>query len=90
MNTARMHRTRIDQSFRPQLYRYSFIPAFQPQTMIVVYEQPKVVIERRYSTRIVPCVDPGQYQQRYDSVLLDTSALLELTRRLNIDQKMVN
>ena len=48
------------------------------------------MIERRYSTRIVPGVDPGQYQQRYESVLLETGALLDLTRRLNIDQKMVN
>ena len=57
--------------------------------MFVVYEQPKVVVVRRFSKAIIPHVNPEEYQNRFSQVLLDTSALLALTRRLNIQDSQV-
>jgi hypothetical protein len=62
----------------------------KPQTVIIVYDQPKVVIVRRYTRHIIHHVNPDEYRQRFDHVLLDTAALLELARRLNIQESMVN
>lgn len=62
----------------------------RPQTIIIVYEQPQVNVVRHYSRTVVRRVNPDEYQRRYNHVLLDTSALLELTRRLNIQESMVN
>jgi len=62
----------------------------KPQTVIIVYEQPKVIVVRQYTRTIIPRVNPDEYCKQYDRVLLDTSTLLELTRRLNIQDNMVN
>lgn len=56
----------------------------------VVYDRPKVVVVRRYTRTIVRDVNPDEYQTRFNKVLLDTSTLLELARRLNIQEYMVN
>ena len=62
----------------------------KPKTVIIVYDQPKVVVVRRYTRTVVRRVDPNEYLQKFDHVLLDTATLLELTRRLNIQENMVN
>jgi len=61
----------------------------KPQTVIIVYDQPKVFVVRRYTRTIIPRVNPDEYRRRFDHVLLDTATLLELTRRLNIQESMV-
>ena len=60
-----------------------------PKPVFVVYDQPKVVVVRRFSKAIIPHVNPEEYQHRFSQVLLDTSALLALTRRLNIQDSQV-
>jgi hypothetical protein len=61
----------------------------KPRTIIIVYDQPKIIIVRRYTRTVVRRVNPDEYRQRFDQVLLDTATLLELTRRLNIEESMV-
>ena len=61
----------------------------QPRTVVIAYEQPKVVVVRHYTKTIVPHVNPEDYQRRYGHVLLDTSSLLAMTRRLNIRESEV-
>lgn len=61
----------------------------RPKTIIVVYEQPKVTIVRKYTRNFIRHVNPDEYRQRYEHVLLDTSTLLEITQRLNIQQSMI-
>ena len=61
----------------------------KPKTVIIVYDQPKVVIVRRYTKTIIPHVNPEEYEKKFDRVLLDTSTLLALTRQLNIQQNLV-
>jgi len=61
----------------------------KPQTVIIVYDQPQVFVVRRYTRTIVRHVNPDEYRLRFDHVLLDTATLLELTRRLNIQESMV-
>ncbi|CAF0725269.1 unnamed protein product [Adineta ricciae] len=56
----------------------------RPPTVIIVYDQPKVVVERHYTKTFVPHVNPVEYEHRFSNVLLDTSTLLDLVRRLNI------
>lgn len=63
--------------------------AAQPRTVVIAYEQPKVVVVRQYSKTIVPHVNPEDYRRRFNAVLLDTSTLLALTRRLNIQDSEV-
>ena len=70
----------------PQYYDYT--P--KPQTVIIVYDQPKVVVVRRFTRTIIPRVNPDEYCRQFDRVLLDTAALLRLTRSLNIQDNMVN
>jgi hypothetical protein len=60
-----------------------------PRNVIIVYEQPKVIVVRHYTKTIVPEVNPAEYRKQYDRVLLDTSTLLALTRRLNIQENLV-
>jgi hypothetical protein len=74
----------------PQYYDYTPRVTPKPQTVIIIYDQPKVVIVRRYTRTIIPRVNPDEYRKQFDRVLLDTAALLELTRRLNIQDNMVN
>lgn len=62
----------------------------KPKTVIIVYDQPKVNVVRHYTRTLVRRVDPDEYSRRFDHVLLDTATLLELTRRLNIQDHMVN
>jgi hypothetical protein len=71
--------------------RYGRTPEIlpKPKTVIIVYDQPKVVIVRRYTKTIVSHVNPVEYQRQYNHVLLDTSTLLALTRRLNIQEHLV-
>lgn len=73
----------IDQHSRRQLRS-------QPRTIIIVYDQPQVNVVRRYTRTLVHRVDPDEYQQRFDRVLLDTATLLEFIKRLNIQECMVN
>lgn len=61
----------------------------QGRTLVIAYEQPKVVVVRNFTRTFVPHVNPDDYRRRFDSVLLDTSALLALTRRLNIQDSEV-
>jgi hypothetical protein len=70
----------------PQHYRQT---TPKPNTVIVVYEQPKVYVVRRYTKTIVPHMNPDEYEKQFNRVLLDTSALLALTRRLNIQDNLV-
>jgi hypothetical protein len=65
-----------------------YTPKFK--TVIIVYDQPKVVVVRRYTRTVIRRVDPDEYRQRFDHVLLDTPTLMELIRRLNIQESMVN
>ncbi len=69
-----------------QIHQYK---TSKPRTIIIVYDQPKVIIVRRYTRTVVRRVNPDEYRQRFDQVLLDTATLLELTRRLNIEESMV-
>lgn len=62
----------------------------KPRTIIIVYDPPKVTVVHRYTRTLVHRVDPDEYRQRFDRVLLDTATLLELTKRLNIQECMVN
>jgi hypothetical protein len=71
----------------PQRYRHRHVAP--SQTVIIVYDQPKVFVVRRYIKTIIPQVDPIEYEKQYDRVLLDTSTLLALTRRLNIQENLV-
>ena len=67
---------------QPRLFESTPMP--QPRTLVIAYEQPKVVVVRNVTRTIVPHVNPNDYQRRFDSVLLDTPTLLAITRRLNI------
>ena len=60
-----------------------------PRTVIIVYEQPKVHVVRHYTKTLIPQVNPIEYEKKYGRVLLDTSTLLALTRRLNIQDNQV-
>jgi hypothetical protein len=61
----------------------------KPQTIIIIYDQPKVNVVRHYTRTIIRSVNPDEYRKKYDNVLLDTATLLELIRRLNIQESMV-
>ncbi len=62
----------------------------KPRTVIIIYDQPKVVVVRHYTRTVVRRVNPDEYRRQYDHVLLDTATLLEWTKRLNIQENMVN
>ena len=62
----------------------------KPRTIIIVYDQPKVTVVRHYTRTFVHRVDPDEYRQRFNQVLLDTATLLELIKRLNIPEWMIN
>ncbi|CAF3324151.1 unnamed protein product [Rotaria sp. Silwood2] len=62
----------------------------KPKTTVIVYDQPKVVIVRRYTRTIVPSVDPDQYKKQYDDVLLDAPTLMKWIRCLKIEENMIN
>ncbi|CAF0803085.1 unnamed protein product [Adineta steineri] len=61
----------------------------QLQNYIVVYDQPKVVVVRHYTKTIVSHVNPVDYERQYNTALLDTSTLLALARRLNIQEDLI-
>ena len=61
----------------------------KPRTVIIVYDQPRVLVVRRYTRTVVRRVNPDEYREKFHQVLLDTATLLELTRRLNIEESMV-
>ncbi len=85
-----MVQTQYNQKPAPQ--RYTRKPAAPPpptRKIIIVYEQPKVIVVRHYTKTIIPEVNPAEYRKKFDGVLLDTSTLLELTRRLNIQENLV-
>lgn len=84
-----MVQTKDNQRLIPQ--RYERIPTVvpKPRTVIVVYDQPEVVIVRRYTKTIIPYVNPEEYTRKFNDVLLDTQTLLALTRRLNIQENLV-
>ena len=69
--------------------RYADATRTPTRTIIVVYEQPKVNVVRHYSKALIPQVNPRDYERQYGEVLLDTSALLNKTRRLNIRDSFV-
>jgi hypothetical protein len=60
-----------------------------PRNVIIVYEQPKVIVVRHYTKTIIPEVNPAEYRKQFDRILLDTSTLLALARRLNIQENLV-
>lgn len=76
---------------RAQLQRHERALAAppKPQTIIVVYEQPQVTVVRHYTKTFVPHVNPVDYEKKFNHVLLDTSTLLDLVRRLNIQEDLV-
>jgi hypothetical protein len=74
---------------KPVAQRYGRTPAVSLKTVIIVYDQPRVVVVRHYTKTIILQVDPNEYEKQFDRVLLDTSTLLALTRRLNIDENLV-
>ncbi|UJR33745.1 hypothetical protein I4U23_021172 [Adineta vaga] len=61
----------------------------KPQTIIIVYEQPKVNVVRQYTKTFVPHVNPVEYEKRFSNVLLDTATLLDFVRRLNIQEDLI-
>ncbi|CAF0727135.1 unnamed protein product [Adineta steineri] len=65
------------------------LPKQQQQNYIVVYDQPKVVVVRHYTKTIVSHVNPVDYERQYNTALLDTSTLLALVRRLNIQEDLI-
>jgi len=69
--------------------RYGRTSTESPKTVIIVYDQPKVVVVRHYTKTFIPEVNPTEYEKQYNGVLLDTSTLLALTRRLNIQENLV-
>ena len=73
----------------PQHYERPSAVVPKPQTVIIVYDQPKVVVVRHYTRTIIPHVNPEEYSKKFNNVLLDTSTLLALTRRLNIQENLV-
>ena len=60
-----------------------------PKNIVIIYEQPTVVIQRHYTKTLVPEVNPDDYEKKFGRVLLDTSTLLALIRRLNIEEDQV-
>lgn len=70
--------------------QYTSNSSTKAKTVMILYDQPQVFIVRRYTKSIVRHVNPEEYQRKYDQTLLDTSTLLELTRRLNIDENAVS
>ena len=60
-----------------------------PKNIVIVYEQPTVVVQRHYTKTFIPEVNPDDYEKKFGRVLLDTSALLALIRRLNIEEDQV-
>lgn len=82
-----MVRTSYEQ--KPLVRRYADATRVPNRTIIIVYEQPKVNVVRHYSKTVVPEVNPRNYERQYEHVLLDTPALLALTRRLNIRDSFV-
>ncbi len=82
-----MVQTTYNEKPAPQRYRRtSRVP---PKTVIVVYDQPKVYVVRYYTKTIIPEVNPREYEQQFDGFLFDTSTLLALARRLNIQENLV-
>ncbi|CAF3109541.1 unnamed protein product [Rotaria socialis] len=79
----------IDKRTSRQHYEHVPRVSQKPQTIIVVYDQPKVSVMRRYTRTIVTLINPDEYQNQFDTILLDTSALLDLARRLNIEENMI-
>jgi len=74
---------------KPVPQRYGRTPTVSSKTVIVVYDQLQVVVVRHYTKTIILQVDPNEYQKQFGRVLLDTSTLLALTRRLNIHENLV-
>ncbi len=74
---------------KPASQRHGRTSVASPKTVIIVYDQPKVFVVRHYTKTIIPQVDPKEYEKQFDRVLLDTSTLLALTRRLNIHENLV-
>lgn len=60
-----------------------------PKNIVIIYEQPTVVVQRHYTKTLVPEVNPDDYEKKFGRVLLDTSTLLALIRRLNIEEDQV-
>jgi len=75
----------------PQYYPY--VPRAQPprrRRLKIIYELPKVVVVQHYTRIIIPSVNPDAYRRQYHKVLLDTNALIDWCRRLNIPENLVN
>lgn len=60
-----------------------------PKNVVIIYDQPKVIVQRHYTKTFIPEVNPDDYEKRFGRVLLDTSTLLALIRRLNIEENQV-
>ena len=60
-----------------------------PKNIVIIYEQPKVFVQRHYTKTFIPEVNPDDYEKKFGRVLLDTSTLLALIRRLNIEEDQV-
>lgn len=79
----------IKRNEKPVPQRYGHTSAVSPNTVIIVYDEPNVFVVRRYTKTFVREVNPSEYEKKYNGVLLDTSTLLALTRRLNIQENLV-
>ncbi|CAF1551325.1 unnamed protein product [Rotaria sp. Silwood1] len=84
-----MVETMTDQYYNSPYYDTTSKVLRKPKTTIIVYDQPKVVVVRRYTRTIIPSVDPDQYKRQFNQVLLDTPTLIEWTRRLNIEENII-
>lgn len=69
-------------SSRPMQYDFS-------RQTISFYEKPKVFIVQHFTKSIVRQVDPDEYANKYQTVLLDPETLIKIARRLNINEQMV-
>lgn len=60
------------------------------KTVMIIYDEPKIVVVRQYTRSFIPRVDPKAYNEKYENTLLDTATLLAITQRLNIDENAVS
>jgi hypothetical protein len=76
--------------YMQQYYPHVSRPHQRRRRVKVIYEQPKMIIVRRYMTTFIPHTNPDQYRKQHNKALLETHTLLEWCRRLKIPERLVN
>ncbi|CAF3901967.1 unnamed protein product, partial [Adineta steineri] len=69
-----------DENYLPECSEYTS----QPQSLIIIYDPPEIMVVRDFSRILIPCVDPVEYYNEYCEDLLETDALLNYCLRLGI------